>query len=45
MKIVVLEGLAVPEDELRAIAKPITDQGHELELYEKTDDLELQKNM
>lgn len=43
MKIVVLEGLAVPEDELRAIAKPITDQGHELELYEKTDDLELQK--
>ncbi|HHV37919.1 MAG TPA: hydroxyacid dehydrogenase [Tepidimicrobium sp.] len=43
MKIVVLESLAVPEDELREIAKPLTDQGHELELYEKTDDIELQK--
>ena len=43
MKIVVLESLAVPEDELREIAKPVTDQGHELVLYEKTDDIELQK--
>ncbi len=45
MKIVVLEGLAVPEDELRAIAKPITDQGHELELYEKQMTLNYKKNM
>jgi len=43
MKIVVLEGLAVPEEKLREIAKPITDQGHELVLFEKTDDLDLQK--
>ena len=43
MKIVVLESLDVSEDELREIAKPVTDQGHELVLYEKTDDIELQK--
>lgn len=43
MKIVVLERLAISDDELRAIAKPITDMGHELALYEKTDDLEKQK--
>ncbi len=29
MKIVVLESLAVSEDELRTIARPVTDQGHE----------------
>lgn len=43
MKIVVLENLAITDDELRKIAKPITDEGHDLELYEKTDDIELQK--
>lgn len=43
MKIVVLEKLAISDDELREIAKPVTDLGHELELYEKTDDIELQK--
>lgn len=42
-KIVVLESLAIPEEELREIAKPITDQGHELVLYEKTDDVEVLK--
>ena len=45
MKIVVLESLDVSEDELREIAKPVTDQGHELVLYEKTDDIELQKHV
>ena len=43
MKIVVLEGLAVAEEELKNIAKPLTDEGHELVLYDRTDDIELQK--
>lgn len=43
MKIVVLERLAISDDELREVAKPVTDLGHELALYEKTDDLEKQK--
>ena len=43
MKRVVLEGLAISDDELKEIAKPITDLGHELVLHEKTEDLEKQK--
>lgn len=43
MKIVVLEGLGIPESEVRKIAKPITDEGHELVLYERTEDVDLQK--
>jgi len=43
MKIVVLEGLGLPESEIREIAKPITDEGHQLVLYERTDDIELLK--
>ena len=43
MKIVVLEKLAISDDELREIAKPITDMGHELVLHEKTDDIGKQK--
>ncbi|WFA08632.1 NAD(P)-dependent oxidoreductase [Tissierella sp. Yu-01] len=43
MKIVVLEDLAIPESDIRNIAKSITDQGHELTLYQKTDNIELQK--
>ena len=42
MKVVVLERLAI-SDELREIAKPVTDLGHELVLHEKTNDLEKQK--
>lgn len=33
MKIVVLESLGVSEEELRSIAKPITDKGHELVVH------------
>lgn len=45
MKIVVLESLGLPEEEVRNIAKPITDKGHELIIYEdKTDDYEVLKN-
>ena len=43
MKIVVLESLAVAEEKLREIAKPLTDAGNELILYDKTDDINLQK--
>lgn len=43
MKIVVLEKLALSEDELRAIAKPITSQGHEMVVYDRDDNVELQK--
>lgn len=43
MEIVVLENLGIPESEIRKIAKPITDLGNELILYERTDDVELQK--
>ncbi|MFS8540945.1 MAG: hydroxyacid dehydrogenase, partial [Tissierellales bacterium] len=43
MKIVVLEDLGLPESEIRKIAKPITDEGHQLELYERTDNIELLK--
>ena len=44
MKIVVLEPLGVAEEELREIAKPITDKGHELTIYnEKTPDVEVLK--
>lgn len=41
LKITVLEPLAVEKSELEKIAKPLTDMGHELEIFdEKTDDLE-----
>ncbi len=43
MKIVVLEDLGLPESEVREIAKPITDEGHELVLYERTEDVEILK--
>jgi len=43
MKIVVLESLAVAEEKLRDIAKPLTDAGNELIIYDKTDDINLQK--
>lgn len=44
MKITVLEPLGVSEEELREIAKPITDKGHELVIYnEKSTDLNLLK--
>lgn len=43
MKIVVLEGLGLPESDIREIAKPITDEGHEIVQYERTDDVELLK--
>lgn len=43
MKIVVLESLGISDSEVRQIAKPITDQGHELVLFEGTDDIDLQK--
>ena len=43
MKIVVFESLAVAEKKLREIAKPLTDAGNELILYDKTDDINLQK--
>lgn len=45
MKIVILESLGLPEEEVRSIAKPITDKGHELVIYEdKTDDIEVLKD-
>ncbi len=41
MKIVVLEPLGIKEEEIRAIAKPITDKGHELIIHnEKTTEIE-----
>ncbi|MEW8973505.1 MAG: 2-hydroxyacid dehydrogenase [Tissierellaceae bacterium] len=44
MKITVLEPLSVSEENLREIAKPITDRGHELIIYnEKTLDNEVLK--
>lgn len=44
MKITVLEPLGVSEKDLREIAKPITDKGHELIIHdEKTTDLEILK--
>lgn len=43
MKIVVLEGIFLNEEEIRKVAKPITDLGHTLEVYEKTEDIEEQK--
>ncbi|MDR7871261.1 MAG: 2-hydroxyacid dehydrogenase [Tissierellaceae bacterium] len=44
MKITVLEPLGVSEEELRNIAKPITDKGHELIIHnEKTSDIEILK--
>jgi len=45
MKIVVLESLGLPEEEVRSIAKPITNKGHELVVYEdKTEDIEVLKD-
>ncbi len=44
MKITVLEPLGVSEEELREIAKPITDKGHELVIFnEKETDSEILK--
>ncbi len=44
MKITVLEPLSVPEEDLRKIAKSITDKGHELEIFnDKTSDIEVLK--
>ena len=44
LKITVLEPLGVTEEEIREIAKPITDEGHELVIYdEQTSDVEVQK--
>lgn len=44
MKIAVLEPLGIPETELRAIAKPITEKGHELIIYsDKTTETEVLK--
>lgn len=44
MKIVVLEPLGISEEEIRAIAKPIIDKGHELTLYnEKSTEIEVLK--
>ena len=44
MKITILEPLGVSEEELREIAKPITDKGHELIIYnEKSSDVEVLK--
>lgn len=44
MKITILEPLGVSEEELREIAKPITDKGHELVIHnEKTTDVEVLK--
>lgn len=41
MKITVLEPLGVSKDEIRSIAKPLLEKGHELEIYEdKTEDVE-----
>ena len=41
MKITILEPLGVDKQELEKIARPLTDKGHELEIYEKaTDDIE-----
>lgn len=45
MKITILEPLGVSEEELRQIAKPITDKGHELIIYnEKSTDVEVLKD-
>lgn len=43
MNIVVLEDLGLPESQIREIAKPITDEGHQLTIYERTEDIELIK--
>ncbi len=44
MKIVVLESLGLPEEEIRNIAKPVIDKGHELVIHkDKTDDVEVLK--
>mgnify|MGYP003754430955 FL=1 len=44
LKITILEPLGVNEEQLREIAKPITDKGHELVIYnEKTRDVEVLK--
>ncbi len=43
MNIVVLEDLGLPESQIREIAKPITDEGHQLTIYERTEDIELLK--
>jgi D-3-phosphoglycerate dehydrogenase len=43
MNIVVLEELGLPESQIREIAKPITDEGHQLTIYERTEDIELLK--
>lgn len=44
MKIVVLEPLGISEEEVKAIAKPIIDRGHELIIYsEKSTEIEVLK--
>lgn len=44
MKITVLEPLGVSEEKIRTIAKPITDAGHELEIFnDKSSDKEILK--
>ncbi len=44
MKITILEPLGVSEEDLREIAKPITEKGHELIIYnEKSTDMEVLK--
>lgn len=45
MKITILESLAVEKEKLKVIAKPLTDKGHELEIFEgKSEDLEVLKD-
>jgi D-3-phosphoglycerate dehydrogenase len=45
MRIVILEPLGVSEEEIRNIAKPITDRGHELVVYNnRIEDTEVVKN-
>ncbi|HBC95324.1 MAG TPA: hydroxyacid dehydrogenase, partial [Clostridium sp.] len=45
MKISVIEPLGLSENELRDIAKPITDRGHELVVYnDRTSDIQILKN-
>jgi len=44
MKIAVLEPLGISEEEIRSIAKPITDKGHELIIYnDKVTEIEILK--
>ena len=43
MKITVLEPLSVPEEDLRKIAKSITDKGHELRYLMIKPDIEVLK--